>query len=102
MISVKQIKDLVETYDKNEITIGALGSHSALDIADGAKDEGFKTIVICQKGREKPYLHYKRIFDEVIILDKFKQIAGKDIQEKLRQKNTIFIPHRSFTTYVRK
>jgi 5-formaminoimidazole-4-carboxamide-1-(beta)-D-ribofuranosyl 5'-monophosphate synthetase len=100
MISVKQIRDVVRSYNKKEITIGALGSHSALDIADGAKDEGFRTIAVCQKGRERPYLHYKRIFDEVIILDKFSKTVGKDVQEKLRQRNTIFIPHRSFTTYV--
>ena len=39
-------------------TIAVLGSHSALDICRGAKDLGFKTLVICQKGREKTYQKY--------------------------------------------
>ena len=34
-------------------TIAVLGSHSALDVCRGAKDEGFKTLVIVQKGRDK-------------------------------------------------
>ncbi len=35
--------------------IATFGSHSALQILKGAKDEGFGTLCICQKGKETPY-----------------------------------------------
>ncbi len=101
MINREIIWNIVEKYDLENIHIGVLGSHSALDILDGAKDEGFKTIIICQKGREKTYLkYYKRLIDEYILLDKFSIMINNDIQNFLRNKNTIFIPHRAFSTYI--
>lgn len=100
MIDRSEIWKLLESYNLNDIRVGSLGSHSALDISDGAKDEGFKTIVVCQKGRERPYIKYKRIVDECIILDKFSMIVNEEIQKILRMKNTIFVPHRAFSTYV--
>ncbi|MGB9759739.1 MAG: formate--phosphoribosylaminoimidazolecarboxamide ligase family protein [Thermoproteota archaeon] len=100
MITKEEMENLARSYDLKNVHIGTLGSHSALDIADGAKDEDFKTVVVCQKGREKPYFVFKRLFDEIIVLDKFSDIVKEEVQEKLRALNTIFVPHRSFTTYV--
>ncbi|MEM3527199.1 MAG: DUF1246 domain-containing protein, partial [Candidatus Bathyarchaeia archaeon] len=37
-------------YDLGNLRIGTIGSHSALDICDGAKDEGFETVTLCQRG----------------------------------------------------
>jgi ATP-utilizing enzymes of ATP-grasp superfamily (probably carboligases) len=34
------------------VKIAALASHSALDVFDGAKDEGFQTIGLCKKGEK--------------------------------------------------
>ena len=87
-------------------TIGSLGSHSALDISKGAKDEGFRTLVVCEKGREKTYDRYYKVdgkegvVDETIILDKFNEITKPEIIKKLNNKQTIFLPHRSFEVYV--
>ena len=50
MIERKQIQELVDSYDKDNITIGVLGGHSGLDVCRGAKKLGFRTIAICQKG----------------------------------------------------
>ena len=58
MIQKKDIEKILESYDTNNITIGVLGSHSALDVCRGAKDLGFKTLVVCQKGRDKTYSKY--------------------------------------------
>ncbi|EMR74945.1 ATP-utilizing enzymes of ATP-grasp superfamily (probably carboligase) [Thermoplasmatales archaeon SCGC AB-540-F20] len=58
MIERKQIQELVDSYDKDNITIGVLGGHSGLDVCRGAKKLGFRTIAICQKGREKTYTKY--------------------------------------------
>ncbi|MBO3801420.1 MAG: formate--phosphoribosylaminoimidazolecarboxamide ligase family protein [Thermoproteota archaeon] len=100
MITREKVEEVVKSYDLKNVHIGTLGSHSALDIADGAKDEWFKTVVVCQKGRERPYFMFKRLFDEIIVLDRFSDVLNEEVQEKLRTLNTIFVPHRSFTTYV--
>lgn len=94
------INSILDNYDLENITIGVLGSHSALEILDGAKDEGFKTICICQKGRELPYQKFKRLSDEILILDNFSDLIHKENQQKLRDQNTIFVPHRSFVVYL--
>ena len=105
MIERKDIQKLLESYDKNDITIGVLGGHSALDVCRGAKKHGFRTIAVCQKGREKTYTKYyktrdgKGCIDETIVLDKFADITKPEIQEKLREKNTIFIHNRYFWVY---
>ncbi len=87
-------------------TIAVLGSHSALDVCRGAKDLGFKTLVICKKGREKTYKDYYAskgelgCVDEVIVLDDFRDILSEKIQKELIKRNCIFIPHRSFEVYI--
>ncbi|MHC1636411.1 MAG: formate--phosphoribosylaminoimidazolecarboxamide ligase family protein [Candidatus Methanospirareceae archaeon] len=97
----EEVKRIIEGYDKGKIRIGVLGSHSALEIGYGAKQEGFETVVVCQKGREKTYTtYYKNLFDHFLILDKFKDIVKDENQEKLIDLNTIFLPNRSFSVYV--
>ncbi|HII17484.1 TPA: formate--phosphoribosylaminoimidazolecarboxamide ligase [Candidatus Woesearchaeota archaeon] len=78
-------------------TIAALGSHSALQILKGAKDEGFATIAICKNGTEKPYESFG-VADKIISVESFKDIL--DIQDLLLAENTILIPHASLIAYV--
>ncbi|MEM2319175.1 MAG: formate--phosphoribosylaminoimidazolecarboxamide ligase family protein [Candidatus Bathyarchaeia archaeon] len=95
------ISRIVNEYDTRNIRIGVLGSHSALEVAHGAKEEGFETVVVCQKGREKTYTkYYRNLFDHVLLLEKFADIALMENIEKLRALNTIFVPNRSFSVYV--
>ena len=90
----------------NNYTIAVLGSHSALDVCRGAKDLGFKTLVVCKKGREKTYQEYYAAngemgcVDDTIVLDDFKDILSDKIQKELLKRNCIFIPHRSFEVYI--
>src|ERR671938_1747565 len=101
MITRYSISNIVTNqYDLNNITIGTLGSHSALEIMDGAKDENIKTVCICQKGRDTPYRRFKRLRNEIILLDKFSDIMYNENQEKLRQMNTVIVAHRAFTAYL--
>ncbi len=93
-------KKLLEGYNKSSIAVATIASHSALDVFDGAKDEGFKTIAVCQKGREKPYVRFKRVVDQLIVLDRFGNIVEDSIVNILRSLNTVFIPNRSFSVYV--
>jgi len=105
MITRDNIKKVLRKYDKNNLTIGTLGGHSALDVCRGAKLHGFRTVVVCQKGREKTYQKYyktrdgKGIVDEIIIVDKFRDIVKRNVQEKLMQLNTIFMHNRYFWVY---
>ena len=73
--------------------IATIGSHSALQILKGAKDEGFETIAICKKGHERPYRLFG-VADEIITLDSLSEIPG--IQDRLNEKNAILIPHGTF------
>jgi 5-formaminoimidazole-4-carboxamide-1-(beta)-D-ribofuranosyl 5'-monophosphate synthetase len=100
MISRQQVTNIINQYDLENITIGTIGSHSALDIMDGAKDENIRTLCICQKGREIPYQRFKRLTDEIILLDRFSDIMSSENQKKLQQLNTIMITHRALTAYL--
>ena len=76
--------------------IATIGSHSALQILKGAKDEGFSTIAICLKGRERPYKLFN-VADEIITINSYNELLK--IQDKLIKKNAIFIPHASLIAY---
>lgn len=77
--------------------IATLGSHTALQILKGAKDEGFHTICICEKGKTRPYLSYG-VADEIIEVNKFRDFF--EIEQQLIDKNAIIIPHGSFVAYL--
>jgi len=83
--------------DFKKYKIATLGSHSALQILKGAKDEGFETICICEKGKEKPYVSY-RVADKIIEVDNFKNYF--EIEDQLVKENAIIIPHGSFVSYL--
>jgi 5-formaminoimidazole-4-carboxamide-1-(beta)-D-ribofuranosyl 5'-monophosphate synthetase len=96
----KEIKEVISQYNPQKIRIGVLGSHSALEIASGAKQEGFETVVVCQKGRDKTYTrYYRNIFDHTLLLDKFADITSLDNVKKLQDLCTVFVPNRSFSVY---
>jgi 5-formaminoimidazole-4-carboxamide-1-(beta)-D-ribofuranosyl 5'-monophosphate synthetase len=84
------------TRKKNYI-IATLGSHSALQILKGAKDEGFKTLLI---GTPKRTAFYKTFpfIDEFIEIPSFADFPK--IESKLMKKNVILIPHGSFVAYL--
>ncbi|OWT32542.1 5-formaminoimidazole-4-carboxamide-1-(beta)-D-ribofuranosyl 5'-monophosphate synthetase [Methanobrevibacter sp. 87.7] len=97
-IKKENILDILDGYDKENITIATLGSHTSLHILRGAQLEGFRTAIVCEKGREVPYERFG-VADEFIMVDKFKDIVNEDVQQKLRDMNAIVIPHGSFVAY---
>lgn len=80
--------------------MGTIGSHSALEVMDGAKDEGLRTVCVCQKGRDLPYRRFKRLADEIMLVDKFSDVMNRENQERLRELNTVMVAHRAFTAYL--
>ncbi|MDP3974136.1 MAG: formate--phosphoribosylaminoimidazolecarboxamide ligase [Candidatus Daviesbacteria bacterium] len=79
-------------------TIATFGSHSALQILKGAKDEGFKTLVICTPDRTTLYRYYDKFIDEIIQIESWDDFPKLEIQ--LLKKNCIIIPHGSFVAYL--
>jgi 5-formaminoimidazole-4-carboxamide-1-(beta)-D-ribofuranosyl 5'-monophosphate synthetase len=111
MIERSEIVELLSEYPRDPV-VAAVGSHSALDIADGAVTEGFHTLVLAQKGREETYARYYRTHrdatgrvvrgavDEVWTYPKFADLAHEREQEKLRGKGALIVPNRAFSSYV--
>ena len=73
-------------------SIATLGSHCALQVLKGAKDEGFKTVLICEKKRERLYRRFKFI-DKLILVDSFLEISESKCESLLEENNSILIPH---------
>jgi len=99
MIPRKEILHILEGYAKEEITMATIGSHTALQILKGARDEGFKNLVICKKGTEEVYRQFG-LADELLTVENFKQVLEKEFQEQLIERNVILIPHGSFVEYL--
>ena len=105
MIARDEIASIIEEYDRLKLRIGMTASHSALDICDGAIEEGFPTVAYCQKGREKTYSEYFRsqrtpsgrvrrgMVDKAVVLDKFDGVLNPDFQQGMRDRNMVYIPN---------
>ena len=101
MIGSQDIREIIDEYDQLKLRIGMTASHSALDICDGAIEEGFPTVAYCQKGREKPYSQYfktrrnssgrvtRGMVDKAIVLDSFNDVMASDFQQQMRDRNVI-------------
>ena len=105
MVAASDIAQVLDGYDLNNLRIGSLGGHSALDVCRGAKAEGFESVVVAQKGREKTYEKYyktrddKGCVDHVIVVDSFKDITKPEVQDQLRALNVVFVHSRYFWVY---
>ena len=77
--------------------IATLGSHSALQILKGAKDEGFSTICICTPDRVSLYNRFNFI-DKILEISTFSDFPK--IENKLIKEKAIAIPHGSFVAYL--
>ncbi len=111
MISRDEIHDIVSDYDSLKLRIGMTASHSALDICDGAIEEGFPTVAYCKQGRHQTYANYfkthrsssgrvvRGMVDKAIVMDDFNDIMSENMQAEMRKRNVVYIPNRSMTSY---
>ena len=111
MITRDDIAGIVENYDRMKLRVGMTASHSALDICDGAIEEGFPTVAYCKEGREKTYAKYFRsernasgrvrrgMVDKAIVMPSFDGVLDPAMQQRMRDRNVVYIPNRSFTSY---
>jgi 5-formaminoimidazole-4-carboxamide-1-(beta)-D-ribofuranosyl 5'-monophosphate synthetase len=95
-------------YDTSRLTLCSIGSHSALDVAAGARSAGLRNLIVTERGRERTYAeHYARrsdpdrgCVDATILLEHFTDLLDPSVQENLIEQNVIFIPNRSFEVYL--
>ncbi len=80
-----------------DYSILTIGSHSALQILKGARDEGFNTIAIVKKGTERPYRSFG-VADQIITLDDWRDFEDK--LDEIDSGNPILIPHGSLISYL--
>lgn len=99
MIEMDRIKSILDDYNKDELTIATVCSHSSLQIFHGAKKEGFKTLGIAI---EKPPRFYDAFPlakpDGFMTVQNYLDILDKT--EELIEKNVIIVPHGSFVEYL--
>ncbi|MBI2126833.1 MAG: formate--phosphoribosylaminoimidazolecarboxamide ligase [Thaumarchaeota archaeon] len=73
-------------------TIATLGSHCALQVLKGAKDEGFRTLVVTERKRERFYRRFKFI-DDFLVLNRFADITKPNSISFLKKRDAVIIPH---------
>lgn len=93
------VDEILLGYDRDNLVIATVCSHSSLQIFNGAKKEGFKTLGISVGEVEKFYDAFPLGKpDEFFIVDNYRDIAK--YCEELQEKNVIVIPHGSFVEYL--
>ena len=87
-------------YDKENITIGVVASHSSLQILHGARQEGFRTLGIAVgENRRRFYKAFPGAEpDEWLMLDDYREML--DHADWLKSKNVVIIPHGSLVEYL--
>jgi 5-formaminoimidazole-4-carboxamide-1-(beta)-D-ribofuranosyl 5'-monophosphate synthetase len=93
--------EILSGYDQDRINMGTVCSHSALETFSGAHRFGFDTVGVLEEGREDYYLtQAPELMDNVIVVKKFGDIAGKTRRRELESMNVVWIPNRAYSTYV--
>jgi 5-formaminoimidazole-4-carboxamide-1-(beta)-D-ribofuranosyl 5'-monophosphate synthetase len=103
------VSSALRRYDGSQLALCSIGSHSALEVAYGARLQGLRNLVVTARGRERTYTeHFRRretpvprgCVDETIELGAFTEILRDDVQEQLLARNAIFVANRSFEVYL--
>ncbi|MEM0352690.1 MAG: formate--phosphoribosylaminoimidazolecarboxamide ligase [Sulfolobales archaeon] len=94
------VSELLEGYDLDRLTIATLASHSSLQIAHGAKKEGFSTLLVVTEDRVGFYGQFKHLVDYFIVVRRWSDLCSREVVEELRSRNSVFVPHGSFVEYV--
>ncbi len=108
VVSTEHVTDALAVYDRSALTLCSIGSHSALEVAYGARTQGLRNLVVTAKGREQTYARYFAVaenprrgcVDATLELDAFTEILRADVQRRLLDQNVIFVANRSFEVYL--
>lgn len=98
---LERVRSVLDSYDRKNITIGTICSHSALQILFGARLEGFKTVGIIKPDRKPVYDAYAAATpDHYIEVRDWADVLNPQVQRELIDRNTIIVPHGSFVEYI--
>lgn len=81
----------------NDYRIATLGSHTALQILKGARDEGIKSLCVVTPKTRRMYEHFG-VADEILEIPDYKDFFS--IEEELIRRNAIIVPHGTFVSSV--
>ena len=82
----------VDTMSGARIAVATLGSHSALQIMKGARDEGLTSVLVCEQRREAFYRRFDLV-DEFVLVETFDQLLDDRVQRRLSQLGAVIVPH---------
>lgn len=107
-MSASDVAAALRRYDLKKLTLSSVGSHSALEVAAGARAQGLRNLIVTARGREQTYArHFRRqsdpqrgCVDEVLELENFADILGDAVQEQLLAHHVLFVANRSFEVYL--
>ena len=100
VVDAETLKNWLSDYDKDNIVIGVVASHSSLQILHGARMEGFKTLGIAVgENRRRFYQAFPGAEpDEWLMLEHYREML--DHAEWFRERNVVIIPHGSLVEYL--
>jgi 5-formaminoimidazole-4-carboxamide-1-(beta)-D-ribofuranosyl 5'-monophosphate synthetase len=99
MIRKEEILEILKGYDKDDLTIATICSHSSLQIFHGARQEGFKTLGICIGQPPKFYDAFPLARpDKFVCVESYKALP--DCADDVASENAIIIPHGSLVEYL--
>ena len=95
-------------YDRAALTLCSVGSHSALDVAYGARAQGLRNLIVTARGRELTYARYyarrddppRGCVDATLELGAFADLLQPAVQATLLAHNALFVANRSFEVYL--
>jgi 5-formaminoimidazole-4-carboxamide-1-(beta)-D-ribofuranosyl 5'-monophosphate synthetase len=83
------------------VRLAVPGSHSALQLLQGARDEGVEAILVATRRQyEAIYSRFPWLYSRVVILDSWREFATSRVLETLRGMNAVLVPHASLIEYV--
>jgi 5-formaminoimidazole-4-carboxamide-1-(beta)-D-ribofuranosyl 5'-monophosphate synthetase len=102
------VRETLARYNRSALTLCSVGSHSALEVAYGARLHGLRNLIVTARGRERTYArHYARrenpprgCVERTIELGSFAEILEPSVQALLLAANVLFVPNRSFEVYL--
>ncbi len=103
-----EIAAALARYDRDALTLCSVGSHSALDVAFGARAQGLRNLIVTALGRERTYAQYfaqrsapaRGCVDATLEVASFADLLEPRIQERLLAENVLFVANRSFEVYL--
>ena len=99
MVTRDRIRGMLDSYDLKKLTVATVCSHTSLQIFDGARKEGFRTLGICIGPPPRFYDAFPSAKpDEFFSVKDYHEIPRR--ARELAGRNVVVVPHGSFVEYL--